>query len=105
MDWNPARGREQAGVRPAIVIQNDVGNRFSPTTVVAAVTSRAPKKAYPFEFKVPEGVLPMPSWVNCAHVTTIDKARLGRRMATLPPDDLRALDAALCHSLGIRWSP
>lgn len=101
VDWNPARGHEQADVRPAMVVQNDIGNRFSPTTVVAAITSRPPKKAYPFELQIPQGVLPKPSWVNCSHLTTIDRTRLGRLMGALPADQLGALDEALGHALGI----
>ena len=101
VDWDPARGHEQAGIRPALVVQNDVGNRFSPTTIVAAVTSRPPKKSYPFELEIPQGVLPKPSWANCAHLVTIDKARLGRAVGVLPTEKLAELDEALCRSLGI----
>jgi mRNA interferase MazF len=101
VDWHPSRGHEQAGTRPALVVQNDVGNRAAPTTIVAAVTSRAPKKPYPFEVEVPEGVLPRPSWVNCAHLITVDRRRLGRRMGVLPDRALPALDEALRHSLGL----
>jgi len=101
VDWDPARGHEQAGVRPALVVQNDIGNRFSPTTIVAAVTSRPPKKPYPFEIEVPRDVLPRPSWANCSHLTTIDKKRLGRRMGALSAGQMLALDEALSHSLGI----
>lgn len=102
VDWDPARGHEQAGARPALVVQNDVGNRAAPTTIVAAVTSRAPKKPYPFEVEIPRGVLPRPSWVNCAHLVTIDRRRLRRRMGALPDSSLAALDEALRHSLGLR---
>ncbi len=101
VDWHPSRGHEQAGVRPALVVQNDVGNRAAPTTIVAAVTSRAPKKPYPFEVEIPGGVLPRPSWVNCAHLVTIDKGRLRRRLGALPDGALAALDEALRHSLGL----
>jgi mRNA interferase MazF len=102
VDWHPARGHEQAGVRPALVVQNDVGNRAAPTTIVAAVTSRAPKKPYPFEVEIPRGVLPRPSWVNCAHLVTIDQGRLRRKIGALPDSAVAALDEALQHSLGLR---
>lgn len=101
VDWHPARGHEQTGTRPVLIVQNDVGNRFAPTTIVAAITSRPPKKDYPFEVPVPEGVLPKASWVNCSHLYTIDQGRLGRLMGTLPPERLTVLDAALCVALGI----
>ncbi len=105
VDWNPARGHEQSGLRPAVIVQNDTGNRFSPTTIVAAVTSRAPKKPYPFEVEIPRGVLPRRSWVSCAHLSTIDTRRLGRLMGVLPAESLAALDEALSVSLGIRRHP
>lgn len=47
VNWNPGRGSEQSGLRPALVIQNDIGNKFSPTTIVAALTT-AVEKSYPF---------------------------------------------------------
>ncbi|HOT24045.1 MAG TPA: type II toxin-antitoxin system PemK/MazF family toxin [Thermoleophilia bacterium] len=104
VEWRPARGHEQSGLRPAVVVQNDIGNRFSPTTIVVAVTSRPPKKPYPFEIEIPDGVLPKPSWANCAHLYTIDKRRLGRLMGVLPGQSVAALDDALRASLGLASS-
>lgn len=104
VDWRPARGHEQSGLRPAVVVQNDIGNRFSPTTIVVAVTSRSPKKPYPFEIEIPDGVLPKPSWANCAHLYTVDKQRLGRLMGVLPEQRVAALDDALRTSLGLASS-
>src|SRR4030042_82644 len=77
VNWNPARGSEQSGLRPALVIQNDTGNLYSPTTIVAALTT-AINKPYPFTVKVTakESGLPKDSTINLAVIMTIDKTRL-----------------------------
>jgi mRNA interferase MazF len=99
VDWNPARGREQAGVRPALIVQNDIGNAASPTTIVAAVTSKAPSKPYPFIVELVGTSLPKVSFANCAQLYTVDKERLGRLMGVAGADVMRRVDEALCHSL------
>lgn len=100
--FDPAEGSEQAGVRPAVVVQNDAGNRFSNTTILAAITSRMSKADYPFAAAVPEGALPRPSVVNCAQIRTMDKSRLqGEPLATLDAATMRAVDDALVASLGL----
>src|SRR4051812_9815776 len=80
IDWSPARGSEQAGIRPALVVQNDVGNRSSTTTIVAAVTSRF-DRIYPFmvQLEPAETGLTVPSVVNLSQLLTIAQGRL------LPP--------------------
>jgi mRNA interferase MazF len=81
VDWSPARGSEQSGVRPALVIQNDVGNRASPTTIVAAMTTRI-DRMYPFMvFLQPSDTgLENAGAVNLSQLVTIDQHRLS------PPD-------------------
>lgn len=99
VNWNPARGSEQAGIRPALVVQNDIGNSASTTTIVVAVTSSAPKKPYPFKVELVGTSLPKVSFANCAQLYTIDKARLGRMMGIADVDLMQRVDEALCHSL------
>lgn len=101
-NFDPARGSEQAGIRPALVVQNDIGNGSSSTTIVAGVTSKPPKKPYPFEVGLPDGTLPKPSWVRCDQLLTVAKDRLGPLMGVLSSDVMSAVDDALTHSLGIR---
>jgi mRNA interferase MazF len=74
VDFNPARGSEQAGRRPAVVVSNDAQNQHGPVVIVAAVTSRAPKRPYPFIVEIPAGVLPKDSYVLCDQLNTIDKS-------------------------------
>jgi mRNA interferase MazF len=102
VDFSPGRGSEQAGARPALVIQNDIGNRAAATTIVAAVTSRLPASEYPFLVRLPDGLLPKPSVVKCDQLMTVAKARLGRLLATVPPEVMARVDDALLVSLGVR---
>lgn len=95
------RGSEQAGRRPAVVVQNDVGNRFAPTTIVAAVTSRGVEREYPTDVRLPDALLPRPSKVLCSQVFTISKDRLGTRLAALDERDLARLEQALKRSLAL----
>jgi mRNA interferase MazF len=99
VNWNPARGSEQAGIRPALVVQNDIGNSASPTTIVAAVTSSKPRKPYPFMVELTGTSLPKASFANCAQLYTVDKERLGRMMAIAGEDVMQRIDEALCRSL------
>ncbi len=102
VDFNPARGSEQAGFRPALVIQNDVGNKYSPTTIVATITTS--EKSFPFTVKVtaPEGGLVKNSVVNLSQIITVDKERLVNRLGTLTPARMQEVDRAIELSLGIK---
>ena len=102
VDFNPARGSEQAGYRPAIVVQNDVGNRYSPTVIVAVVTTAA-GKTYPFLVKLKAGEVGLEkgSAVNAAQVLTVDKARLVKMLGSLSAEKMGELDKALKISLGL----
>ena len=102
INWNPARGSEQSGLRPALVIQNDIGNKYSPTTIVAALTT-AVEKPYPFLVKVTakESGLPKDSTVNLAVIMTIDKTRLTDRCGQLSEARMAEMDEAIKASLGL----
>ena len=73
VEFDPVKGSEQGGLRPALVVQNDVGNRYSPTTVVAAITGTLPPRPYPFVVIVEaeDSGLRERSAVNCAQLATI----------------------------------
>jgi mRNA interferase MazF len=95
VNWNPARGSEQA----ALVIQNDIGNTAAPTTIVVAVTSKKPSKPYPFIVELADASLPKASFANCAQIYTIDKTRLGQKMGVAPAAVMQRVDEALRVSL------
>ena len=96
LNWNPGRGSEQSGLRPALVIQNDTGNKYSPTTIIAALTT-AMEKPYPFTVKVTtkESDLPKDSTVNLAVIMTIDKTRLAEKCGYLSEAMMKEVDEAI----------
>ena len=95
-DLNPVVGSEQGGIRPVLILQNEVGNWFSPTVIVAAMTARGGKAHLPTH--VPVGTdsgLRRPSLVLAEQVRTIDKSRLLERVGMLPPGKQEQVDRAL----------
>ncbi|MGB9867943.1 MAG: type II toxin-antitoxin system PemK/MazF family toxin [Bacillota bacterium] len=103
VDFNPARGSEQAGFRPALVVQNDVGNKHSPTTIVVAI-STAREKVYPFlvPLRAGEGGLDRDSMVNTSQILTVDKSRLMKKLGNLSAERMRQVDRASKISLGLQ---
>ncbi len=103
VNFDPARGVEQAGRRPAVVVQNNRGNEFSSYTVVAAISSAPLPRVYPFTVPLDQGTagLPRAGHVNCAQLLTIDRSRLEHRIGILPDDVLRQVDAALRYELDL----
>lgn len=89
--------------RPAVVIQNDVGNEFAPHTIVVAVRDAAGKPDLPIFVPLSKGVagLTKDSLIDCGHVATVGRDQLRRRWGRLPPDDERRLDEALRQSLDL----
>ena len=102
VDWSPSRGSEQAGVRPALIVQNDTGNQFSPTSIVAAISTQQ-RRPYPFQVAITaqESDLPRDSIIKCEQIQTIDQARLGRLVGVLREEKMREVDLALQRSLGL----
>lgn len=101
-DLNPVRGSEQGGTRPVLVIQNNVGNRHSPTTIIAPITGRRNKKMLPTHVILPERVgLPERSIVLLEQVRTIDKSRLRDYLCCVDDDLMDYVDTALGISLAL----
>lgn len=96
-------GSEQGGTRPVLIVQNDVGNRFSPTVIAAAITSRRFKTELPTHIRVnADGCgLARDSIVLLEQVRTLDKKRLREKMGNLDITDMSRVDQALSVSLGI----
>jgi len=101
INWNPARGSEQAGKRPALVIQNNIGNEKAPTIIVAAITGSV--KLYPMnvEIKPPEGGLNRPSLIKTSQILTVAKERLEKRLGRLSKDRMDEVDKAIKLSLAL----
>ena len=103
---DPVRGSEQAGHRPVVVLQNNVGNEFSPTTIVAPVTTKKFHKEYPTNVYLPKSSgLKEDSTVLLSQIRTVDKSRLGKKVASLTPFYLDQVDEAIRNSLGVRAAP
>ncbi len=101
---DPVVGRETGKTRPVLVIQNDIGNMYSPTTIVAVITEYSEKKAsYPICVGVKKGNgLKKDSVVNLSQIRTIDKKRLiTPKLGILPKDSMKKVDDALKNSLAL----
>lgn len=101
VNWNPARGSEQKGKRPALVIQNDIGNEKSPTTIVAAISSTV--RLYPINVKIEphESGLRHPSIVKTSQILTVAKDRLEKKLGRLSEEKMAEVNAAIKLSLDI----
>ncbi len=102
VDWSPGRGSEQSGLRPALVIQNDTGNKYSPTTIVASI-STASERPYPFLVRLiaAESGLKRDSAVNLSQILTIDQTCLGDKCGKLDPAKMVEVDEAIKTSLAL----
>ena len=101
INWNPARGSEQAGRRPALVLQNDIGNKHASTTIVAAISSSV--KIYPMNVKLnpPEGGLDRPSIVKTGQILTVSKDRLDKRLGQISSEKMEEVNHAIKLSLDL----
>ncbi len=104
-DLNPVMGSEQGGIRPVLVIQNDIGNKHSPTVIVAAITSR--DKPYLPTHILLTGLqtLGRNSIALLEQIRTIDKSRLTEYIGSVGAETMEAVDAALAVSVGLRNVP
>jgi mRNA interferase MazF len=102
-DLSPVVGSEQGGVRPVLIVQNDVGNKFSPTVIAAAITSQKEKSRLPTHIELPsvECGLSRDSVVLLEQIRTIDKRRLKERMGLLDDSAMSEINKALSISFGL----
>jgi mRNA interferase MazF len=101
---DPVLGRETGKTRPVLIIQNDIGNQYSPTTIIAVITEYSEKKAaYPICVGLnPESGMKKKSIVNLSQIRTIDNKRLtGGRITTLSEEIMKEVDNALRNSLAL----
>lgn len=101
-DLSPVVGSEQGGVRPVLIIQNDVGNKYSPTVIIAAITSQINKAKLPthIELSADKYGLPKDSVVLLEQVRTLDKRRLKEKIGSIDNQKMKSVDSALLVSLG-----
>ena len=106
-DLSPVVGSEQGGVRPVLIVQNDVGNKYSPTVIAAAITSQKDKAKLPtpIELNAESCGLAKNSVVLLEQVRTIDKKRLKEKMGELPPEAMSNVNSAISISFGLTNRP
>lgn len=100
---SPIKGSEQGGTRPVLIIQNDIGNKHSPTTIVAAITSRQTKAKLPTHVEVAVDGLTKDSIVLLEQIRTIDKNRLTDYVGRLDDETMQKIDRAIVVSFGIKY--
>ena len=102
-DLSPVIGSEQGGLRPVLIVQNDVGNRYSPTVIAAAITSKMSKTKLPTHIDIPgqNAGLSKDSVILLEQVRTIDKQRLKEKMGHLDRTTMNNVDNAIQVSFGL----
>lgn len=103
VNLDPVTGSEQAGHRPVVIIQNDVGNELAPTTIAAPLTTKSFHKHYPTNVHIPKGVADLKenSTVLLAQIRVVDKSRLGPKLGHVPSEYMRQVNQAIRVSLGL----
>ena len=102
-DLSPVVGSEQGGLRPVLIVQNDVGNKYSPTVIAAAITSKMSKARLPTHIDIPgtDAGLSKDSVILLEQVRTIDKKRLKEKMGHLDDGTMNHVNNAIAVSLGL----
>jgi mRNA interferase MazF len=94
-DLNPVRGREQAGLRPVLILSNDLFNRRSGTVIAMAITSQPQHAGFPLTLALPPDSLPRASWVKISQIRTISTERIGKRAGEIDLEDLNQIVGGL----------
>lgn len=102
-DLSPVRGSEQGGIRPVLIIQNDLGNRYSQTIIIAAITTKRVKKYLPTHIHLKKEMtgLKQDSTLLVEQIRTIDKSRMQEKICQLPLEMMTTVDQALKVSLAL----
>ena len=104
VNFNPVKGSEQGKIRPALVVQNDTGNRYSSTTIVVPVSSKIPEKQYPTDVFISARVsgLQKDGIVKCAQIATVSvRHRVTKKLGSLKQETMKKVDEALKTSLAL----
>jgi mRNA interferase MazF len=99
-DLNPIRGREQAGLRPVLVLSEDVFNENSGTVIAVAITSQPQRAGFPLTYELVGSGLPKPSWVKISQIRTLSVERLGKKIGKVSPEELDIIIEGLNEILG-----
>jgi len=99
-DLNPVRGREQAGLRPVLVLSQDVFNQRSGTVIAVALTSQPPAAGYPLTLELKTPALPKRSWVKISQIRTLAVERIGERLGQASSEELADVIEGLNEIVG-----
>ncbi|MDI6808820.1 MAG: type II toxin-antitoxin system PemK/MazF family toxin [Candidatus Eisenbacteria bacterium] len=99
-DLNPVRGREQAGLRPVLILSHDVFNARSGTVIAMAVTSQPQRAGFPLSFELKSTQLPKRSWVKMSQIRTLSVERIGRKIGIVSPEELDQAVVGLNEIIG-----
>ena len=100
-DLNPVRGREQAGLRPVLVLSHDVFNERSGTVIAVALTSQSPRAGFPLTLELRAAKLPKRSWVKISQIRTLAAERIGARLGRASPEEIAQVVEGLDEIIGI----
>lgn len=99
-DLNPTLGREQAGLRPVVILSHDIFNERSGTVIAMALTSQPPRAGFPLTLELISAKLPKRSWAKVSQIRTLSVGRLGKRMGRVSPEELDRLVEGLNQIVG-----
>ena len=99
-DLNPVRGREQAGLRPVLILSHDVFNERSGTVIAAAITSQPQRAGFPLTHEITSVRLPKRSWVKMSQIRTLSTERIGKRIGRITPEELDGIIEGLNEIVG-----
>ena len=99
-DLNPVRGREQAGLRPVLILSEDIFNERSGTVIAMAITSQPQRAGFPLTLELKSGILPKTSWVKISQIRTLSVERIGKRIGRTPPEELTQVIEGLNEIIG-----
>ena len=99
-DLNPARGQEQSGLRPVLILSEDVFNEHSGTVIAIAITSQAPRAGFPLTLELTDTKLPKHSWVKISQVRTLSTERLAGKICSASPAEVEQVVEGLKELLG-----
>ena len=99
-DLNPARGREQAGLRPVLILSQDIFNERSGTVIAMAITSRPQHAGFPLTLELDAAGLPKRSWIKISQIRTLSVERIGKTLTRVSPEELNQVVEGLNEIIG-----
>ena len=99
-DLNPVRGREQAGLRPVLILSHDIFNERSGTVIAMAITSQLQRAGFPLILKLKSDNLPRQSWIKISQIRTLSVERIGKRIGKVSPEELIQVVEGLNEIIG-----